>query len=545
MKTRQSLLSINQTERENCVAVVTAHDHGGDQKVTFVEVVFNITDSNRHEPVFESSRLRDHFSEAWNVTWRELFTVTATDEDRGVNGEVFYRIVDDYGMFTVSRKAQSGHVWSAQVWANTSLDREERDFYNLTLEAYDGAVVNSRTSTATLEIWIDDVNDSPPKFVKNLTTDEIELSPNDPVGTHVTRVSSTDEDVGTNAIPLYRIKSVLDMHLFCPTDLFTIDNQTGDVNISSTLPAITEDYFVNVTLSVEDAMNPDLRPDDLTLRIIVPFFSTNKKSPRFPSKNYTVDRNRERLTAESSPIHLITVLAEDDDTGPDGQLEYRILNRDDTWKHLVGLIEIDKTQGTVSLFVNTTGTVWNSTDGCNLPIGIQAQDRGQPVRTGTTKILLNITHEQMESPTPEVSKECSTRPLLAAGCVAVVAVILAVAALTLYIRNRLELKRIQTVKPEHEYEVIDLKNTKLPDVNFNKKAPLPPIGGQLQSDGNPLPPVGETRVRGHLQLPPVARKRSVPARPRAGHPRIRRNNYSSDSSIVFENDSSESDMEEE
>ncbi|XP_035680486.1 cadherin-11-like [Branchiostoma floridae] len=172
---------------------------------------------------------------------------------------------------------------SGQVWANRSLDREERDFYNLTLEASDGAVVNPRTATAALDIWIDDVNDNPPRFVRdNFTAEEIILSQNTSVGTYVTQVTSTDEDVGTNAIPLYRIDSVLDMHLSSPTHLFTIDRYTGDVNTSSTFPNLTEDYYVNVTVSVEDAMNPDLRLDFLTLRIVVPFISTNRHSPRFP-----------------------------------------------------------------------------------------------------------------------------------------------------------------------------------------------------------------------------------------------------------------------
>ncbi|XP_035678851.1 protocadherin Fat 4-like [Branchiostoma floridae] len=97
MRTRQSLQSINQTEREYCVAIVTAYDHGPEQKRTSVKVVFNITDANRHDPVFESTRLSRTVDETWNVWREEMFTVTATDEDRGVNGEVSYRILEDYG----------------------------------------------------------------------------------------------------------------------------------------------------------------------------------------------------------------------------------------------------------------------------------------------------------------------------------------------------------------------------------------------------------------------------------------------------------------
>ncbi|XP_066289156.1 protocadherin Fat 4-like [Branchiostoma lanceolatum] len=479
MRTRQSLFSINETEREYCVAIVTAYDNGQDQKSTSVKVVFNITDANRHSPVFESSWLSDHFSESWNVARRELFTVTATDEDRGVNGEVSYRIVDDYGIFTVHQQNQSAH---AQVWASRSLDREERDFYNLTLEASDGAVINSRTATATLEVWVDDVNDNPPKFVRdNFTTEEIYLPQDTSVGTHVTRVNSTDEDVGTNAIPLYRIGSVLDMRLESPTHLFTINSQTGDVNTSSTFPNITEDYFVNVTLSVEDAMNSDLKLDFLTLRIVVPFISTNRHSPRFPQAKYVVNRTREDLVGGT--IDLITVSAKDDDTGPDGQIEYSILNRDDTWYELLGFISLTEPNGTVSLSVNSKGTVLNRTDGYLHRILIQARDRGQPARTGTTEVLLNIPPVETPSAAPPVAvpvpAACSSGELIAAGCVAGVSIILTVATSVLYIRNRIELKKLKHVKPENYYEVV----------------PAPVRAGPARRPPAPMPPVEQIELR--------------------------------------------------
>ncbi|XP_078656091.1 protocadherin Fat 4-like [Branchiostoma floridae x Branchiostoma belcheri] len=550
MTTRQSLLSINPTYREHCVAIVTAYDHGRDHRRTSVEVVFNITDSNRHRPVFVNSSRSEHYSEAWNVRGRELFTVMATDADPGVNGEVSYKIVEDYGMFELRREDES-----VQVWANRSLDREERDFYNLTLVATDGAVVNPLNATETLDIWVDDANDNPPKFVRdNFTMKEIRLFSNTSVGTHVTRVSSTDEDVGTNAVPLYRIAAVQDMRLDSPTHLFTINSQTGDLNISSEFPKLTEDYFVNVTLSVEDAMNPNLRADELKLRIVVPFISTNKHAPRFPQDNYTVELTREGLLAESGPVHLITVSAEDGDTGPDGQVDYSILNRADTWYDLLGFISM--TGPNVSLHVNSDGTVFNSTDDYPHRLVIQAQDRGQPAKTGTTEILLSIQEAGTEAPTPVVvappMPDCSTTPIIAAGCVAVFAALLAAVSLILYARNRLELKRVYSVAPEHVYEVIDLQATRLHDMKLNERTPLPPIAKQLQPDRNPLPPVREAprhlpRSRNQPpqpRLPPVTRRSGLPARPRArAPPTVPKLNYSTDSSYVFENDTSESDTD--
>ncbi|XP_078608437.1 protein dachsous-like [Branchiostoma floridae x Branchiostoma japonicum] len=520
LRTRQSLQSINQTEREYCVAIVTAHDHGPEQKRTSVKVVFNITDANRHDPVFESTRLSRTVDESWNVWREELFTVKATDEDRGVNGEVSYRILDDYGIFTVVRLNESG-----QVWANRSLDREERDFYNLTLEASDGAVINPRTATAALDIWIDDMNDNPPRFVRdNVTAEEIILSQNTSVGTHVIQVTSTDEDVGTNAIPLYRIDSVQDMHISSPTHLFTIDGYTGDVNTSSAFPNLTEDYYVNVTLSVEDAMNPDLRLDFLTLRIVVPFISTNRKSPWFPQVLYTVNLTREDLIGGlGRTIDLVTVSAEDDDAGPDGQIEYSILNPDDTWFDLLGVLWIK--EGTVVLVVNPNGTVLTGHAAYRQRMVIQAQDGGQPVRTGTTEVLLYVLPVETSAASPvvfPVPSECSYRELIAAVCVAGLAIILTVTTCILYIRNRLELKKMKNVKPAHHYELVPAAVRVGPPPVRIPPAPRPPASMppveqiELQDiqleDPAPAPAVEPRSTRGRRR-PTITMQENCLARP--------------------------------
>ena len=44
-----------------------------------------------------------------------------------------------------------------------SLDREEKEFYNLTITALDGGS-NPLSSTATVHIQVEDVNNNPPEF---------------------------------------------------------------------------------------------------------------------------------------------------------------------------------------------------------------------------------------------------------------------------------------------------------------------------------------------------------------------------------------------
>lgn len=81
--------------------------------------------------------------------------VQAMDADQGLNGEVHYRLLSHSDLFRISA---NGSIWTA-----VALDREQREHYEVVVEASDAAPDPRRTSV-TLSVTVLDINDNSPVF---------------------------------------------------------------------------------------------------------------------------------------------------------------------------------------------------------------------------------------------------------------------------------------------------------------------------------------------------------------------------------------------
>ncbi|XP_035701024.1 neural-cadherin isoform X3 [Folsomia candida] len=186
---------------------------------TAVVVVF-ITDVNDKRPMFqECSHYAPKVMEgAPNGT--PVVKVHATDEDKGVNGQVKYSIVrqpNQKGVkFTVNEE-------TGEVFTNKVFDREGDDgkFVSVTVKATDhGDPPLEGVCSFTVEI--EDVNDNPPlfdrqKYIENVKQDTGVMS-------NILRVSASDEDADNNGAIVYSLSAPSN-----PSDLeyFEIQQESG------------------------------------------------------------------------------------------------------------------------------------------------------------------------------------------------------------------------------------------------------------------------------------------------------------------------------
>lgn len=103
-----------------------------------------------------------------------FLSLQATDPDLGPNGQVRYRIVNHPDLFII-------HA-NGSIYTRVPLDRERRSYYNLVVEASDGAV-DPRRTTLTLAINVTDIDDNSPVFSQQ--TYVVNVPENSPVGTLV------------------------------------------------------------------------------------------------------------------------------------------------------------------------------------------------------------------------------------------------------------------------------------------------------------------------------------------------------------------------
>ncbi|XP_072751447.1 cadherin-related tumor suppressor [Anoplolepis gracilipes] len=284
----------------------TVTDNGVNRLRDRVKVTIYITDVNDNVPQFQRLPYRVQVSEGAMIG-TQLLRVYTTDADEGLNGDVFYSLEDgnQHGDFTIDEA-------TGQISLVKELDREMSDTYVLTVVAHDAGLETRLSSSATVYIEVLDENDNVPHFIDNKP--QISVLETTPINTELLQFKATDNDLGPNSELTFGISAGN------RRDTFYIDSLTGVLYLRKSLDY--EDlncYTLNVTCG--DSGHPRLSS---TTSLIVEVIDTNDNPPVFP--NTAIVRQIREGIAVQTPI--VTITAEDPDSGDNGVVSYSILNQD-------------------------------------------------------------------------------------------------------------------------------------------------------------------------------------------------------------------------
>lgn len=167
---------------------VVAQDQGRPTLSTEASMVVTITDVNDNAPIFTKPQYEAIISENATIG-TELIAVNATDKDEGPNSIVTYHISKQEppsppAAFTVD--ATSGTVSLAE-----KLDYSKVKRYTLEVEGRDGGSP-SLTGSTVVTVWVEDVNDKPPKFSQDQY--DVAVYENIAPGSALVSLEVTDED---------------------------------------------------------------------------------------------------------------------------------------------------------------------------------------------------------------------------------------------------------------------------------------------------------------------------------------------------------------
>ncbi|XP_069950928.1 neural-cadherin-like isoform X3 [Cherax quadricarinatus] len=252
-------------DRDKYELNVTAVDDGnccpGGQHLrhtsTAVVVVF-ITDVNDNKPVFKDCASYHAKVEESAPNGSPVITVHATDEDKGVNGQVRYSIVQQPNQkgtkFTVDPE-------TGDVTTNKVFDREGEDgkFVSVTVKATDNGDP-SLEGVCSFTVEITDINDNPPLFDRQKYIENVKQDTN--VGTNILRVSASDEDADNNGAIIYNLTSAAN-----PGDLeyFEVQPESGWIILKK--PLDRESY--RLTAVAQDRGFPPLsRTVDVQIDVV-------------------------------------------------------------------------------------------------------------------------------------------------------------------------------------------------------------------------------------------------------------------------------------
>ncbi|XP_014600494.1 PREDICTED: fat-like cadherin-related tumor suppressor homolog isoform X3 [Polistes canadensis] len=293
---------------------------GTDGKYVFdTKVTVQVLDVNDNPPYCLRYRYREVLSEG-SHPGTYVLTVLATDYDDEPNAKLrFYLTGENNDKFSLDKE-------TGVLKMVGQLDRETQAKYSLTAHVQDRDKPSWECSSQ-LEILVSDLNDNMPKFT--MQTYSTTLPEDVEVGTLVTKVHATDDDIGINRKIRYEFIDSADGHFLIATD-------SGIVTLAKPLDRETKAMY-NVTIKALDQGTPQLVN---VASLIVNVQDINDNPPEFASKLY-YSKVPEVYTVGTE---VVRVLATSKDTGVNADVYYSIVGGNEHKK-----FQIDTKTGVITI----------------------------------------------------------------------------------------------------------------------------------------------------------------------------------------------------
>lgn len=194
---------------------------------TALVVVF-ITDVNDQKPTFEDCANYNPTVKEGSPFLTPVTTVKATDNDKGHNGQVRYSIVQQHHQ--IGSKFIIDEI-SGEIKTNKVFDREGEDgrFVSVTVKAVDRGSPPLE-GVCSFKVEITDANDNPPLFDRQEYHENVRQDMS--IGSHILRVSASDEDVDLNGAISYSLSPNGRSN---DLDYFSLSPETGWMSLKKPL----------------------------------------------------------------------------------------------------------------------------------------------------------------------------------------------------------------------------------------------------------------------------------------------------------------------
>jgi len=212
---------------------ITCVDGGSPALTSNAVVRVRVSDANDNSPRFSRETYEFRVDENCAIG-TPVGIVSATDDDAGANGEVEYRLQVASG--SVAERLMLIGAYTGQIFTRAEIDREALSAVDDLPVEFDVVArdrgVEARWSVAHVRVFVDDVDDEPPRFDRRRY--DFEIAENQPHGLEVGRIIAVDRDQSPNNRVVYSIASVIhgDVGGLLP---FHVDAETGTITTNDSL----------------------------------------------------------------------------------------------------------------------------------------------------------------------------------------------------------------------------------------------------------------------------------------------------------------------
>ncbi|XP_065814628.1 protocadherin-19 isoform X6 [Labrus bergylta] len=346
---------------------VQAKDLGPNSIPAHCKVTVNVMDTNDNPPVISLLSLNTEMVEVSENAQRGyvIALVRVSDKDSGANGKVQCRLQGN-----VPFRLQEYESFST-ILVDGRLDREQKDTYNLTIQAEDSGIPPLR-ATKSLVVKVTDENDNPPHFLKP-HYQEMVMENNLP-GSCLLAVSAEDPDLGMNGTVSYSIVPGEIKHMDVNT--YVSINPSGRIY---SMRSFDHEYTRTFDFKVlaRDNGNPSLS-SNATVRIVV--LDVNDNTPVMTNPPLVNGTAEVSIPRNAGVGYMVTqVKADDYDEGENGRLTYTISEGDRAF------FEIDQVNGEVR-----STRMFGENVKSTYEITVVARDHGKPSLSASAYIVVYL-----------------------------------------------------------------------------------------------------------------------------------------------------------
>ncbi|XP_068273229.1 protocadherin gamma-A5-like [Nyctibius grandis] len=370
---RPELVLAKALDRESAAfheLVLRASDGGEPARTGTARLCVAVLDANDNAPVFSQAEYTVRVPEDVPVG-STLVTLTATDADEGLNGDV------KYSLKKITEKASQIFHLDSETGAITlvrSLDFEEGDSYALEVQVRDGGGLSD---TAKVAITVTDVNDNAPEISVRSALSSI--SEDSPSGTVVALLHVQDRDSGANGEVRCSIAESLPFRLER-----SFDNYYRVVTARELDREEVSEY--NVTVRAVDGGSPALWSSAvLALRVL----DVNDNAPVFAEASYSA-----RLAENNAAGALVlTVRAWDADWGQNARVRYRLWEGRVRGAPLSSYVSVQAETGALYALRS-----FDYEEVREVGLWVRAEDGGAPALSSNVSVRLVIVDENDNAP---------------------------------------------------------------------------------------------------------------------------------------------------
>uniref|UniRef100_A0A3Q3E7Q7 Protocadherin gamma-A11-like n=1 Tax=Labrus bergylta TaxID=56723 RepID=A0A3Q3E7Q7_9LABR len=360
---------LDREDKGELMLLLTAFDGGSPRRSGTVVIHVIVLDANDNVPVFSQTVYKASLPENSPLDTL-VITVSATDADEGLNGEITYGfddVSDDNQVFSLDSK-------TGEIKVAGSIDYEKESSYEMQISAKDGLGL---ASYATLVIDITDMNDNAPviylKSLKNPIPENV--SP----GTEVGIINVQDRDSETNRQVRCSIQQNVPFKL-----VPSIKNYYSVVSTGQLDRELVSDY--NITITATDEGSPPLSSSK-TVQLSVA--DINDNPPVFEEQSYSAYVSENNKPGST----LCSVSARDPDWRQNGTVVYSLLSGEVNGAPVSSYVSVNGDTGVIHAVRSFDYEQFR-----NFKVHVMARDNGSPPLSSNVTVSVFISDVNDNSP---------------------------------------------------------------------------------------------------------------------------------------------------